>query len=121
MSAGLSLKLAPGVLVVSTLALAATSLEFATIPAAAPVAYTFAGLFLAPVFTTGLVWLTRVMPSGGATTLVFASSFLGPVAFSPVVGALKDSFGAGAIPAALLGVTLLCLMIAIGLRRFQRT
>lgn len=119
-SAVLALRLPPARLVTLTLALAAVSLALAAVPAAAGVAYTLAGLFLAPVFTTGLVWLTRALPTGGATTWVFASAFLGPVVFSPVVGAFKDAHGSQAIPLTLLGITLLCLGLALGLRRALR-
>ena len=120
-SAALALRLRPARMVVGTLVLAALSLALATVPAAAPLAYTLAGLFLAPVFTTGLVWLTRTLPGSGATTLVFASAFLGPVLFSPVVGAFKDAHGATAIPITLLGITLLCLGVALWLWRTVRT
>ncbi|WP_019586711.1 MFS transporter [Deinococcus apachensis] len=120
-SAALALRLEPARLVTVSLVLAAASLALACVPVAAPTAYTLTGLFLAPVFTTGLVWLARTLPGSGVTTLVFASAFLGPVLFSPVVGAFKDVYGAPAIPVTLLGVTLLCLATALGLRRALRS
>ncbi|ACO48230.2 MFS transporter [Deinococcus deserti] len=116
-SAPLALRVAPAHLVTGSLVLAAFSLALATIPAVAPYAYTLTGLFLAPVFTTGLVWLTRVLPGGAAPTFVFAGAFLGPVLFSPVVGAMRDQFGPPAIPLTLMGIALLDLAIVIGLRR----
>lgn len=116
-SALLALRLEPAQLVIGSLALSTVSLALATLPAAAPAAYTLTGLFLAPVFTTGLVWLTRVLPTGGATTWVFASSFLGPVGFAPIIGAATDRFGSSAIPVTLLGITLLSLTVALSLRR----
>lgn len=115
-SAALALRMKPARLVTLSLGLAAASLALAAVPGAAGVACTLAGLFLAPVFTTGLVWLTRTLPTAGATTSVFASAFLGPVVFSPVVGAFKDAYGGQAIPLTLLGITLLCLAVALGLR-----
>lgn len=120
-SAALALQMPPARLVTGALVLAAVSLALATVPGAAPLAYTLAGLFLAPVFTTGLVWLTRTVPGRGATTLVFASAFLGPVLFSPVVGAFKDAYGSPAIPVTLLGITLLCLAVAAGPGRAVHT
>ncbi|WP_343216642.1 MFS transporter [Deinococcus aestuarii] len=120
-SAALALRLPPARLVTLSLGLAAASLALAAVPEAAGVAYALTGLFLAPVFTTGLVWLTRTLPTAGATTSVFASAFLGPVVFSPVVGAFKDAFGWQAIPLTLLGITLLCLGVALGLRRALRS
>ena len=82
---------------------------------------TLAGLFLSPVFTTGLVWLTRTLPGSGATTLVFARAFLGPVVLSPVVGTFKDFYGSAAIPTLLLGITVLCLAVAPALGRSVRS
>ncbi|WP_425145948.1 MFS transporter [Deinococcus sp.] len=120
LSAGLALRLPPAHLIGGTLTLAALSLALATLPAAAPFAYTLAGLFLAPVFTTGLVWLTRVVPGGAAPTLVFAGAFLGPVLFSPLIGAMRDTFGPVAIPLTLMAVALLDLALLLGLSRQVR-
>ena len=117
LSAPLALRVAPARLITGTLILAALSLALATVPSLAALAYTFTGLFLAPVFTTGLVWLTRVLPGETAPTLVFAGSFLGPVLFSPVIGATRDAFGPSAIPLTLLGITLLALGLITALRR----
>ncbi len=116
-SAALALRLEPPRLVTLALTLAVLSLALASVPSLAAAAYTLAGFFLAPVFTTGLVWLIRTLPGSGATTLVFASAFLGPVLFSPVIGASKDAYGWRAIPLSLLGIALLCLAVALGLWR----
>ena len=116
-SAPLALRLEPARLITGTLVLAVLSIALAAIPQAAPVAYTLAGLFLAPVFTTGLVWLTRTLPSPGATTWAFASAFLGPVAFAPLVGGARDLFGPAAVPLTLSGVALLTLLTAVWLQR----
>lgn len=118
-AAPLASRMAPARLLIGCLALAAVSLALAT-TAAAPVGYALAGLFLAPVFTTGLVWLTRVLPGGAPPTIVFAGGFLGPVLFSPLLGALRDALGPGAIPAALLGMALLNLALAIVLAQAVR-
>ncbi len=117
LSAPLALRVAPARLITGTLILAALSLALATVPSLAALAYTLTGLFLAPVFTTGLVWLTRVIPGETAPTLVFAGSFLGPVLFSPVIGSMRDAFGPSAIPLTLLGITLLALGLITALRR----
>jgi len=119
-SAPLALRVAPAHLITGTLILAAISLGLAALPAAAPLAYTLTGLFLAPVFTTGLVWLTQVLPGAAAPTLVFAGAFAGPVVFSPVIGIMRDSFGPSAIPLTLLGIALLALAVVLGLRRRLR-
>ncbi len=119
-SAPLALRLAPAALVTGALTLAALSLAAAALPGAAPAAYTLTGLFLAPVFTTALVWLTRVLPGGAAPTFVFAGSFLGPVVFSPLVGVTHDAFGPAAIPLTLLGITLLALALGLWLHHRLR-
>lgn len=116
-SAPLALRLAPAPLIIAALSLAALSLALAAVPTFAALAYTLTGFFLAPVFTTGLVWLTRVMPGGAAPTFVFAGSFLGPVMFSPLIGSLRDAFGPAAIPLTLLGITLAALALVVGLSR----
>jgi FHS family glucose/mannose:H+ symporter-like MFS transporter len=116
-AAPLALKVAPPRLVVGALALAVASLALAMRPTLAPIGYALTGFFLAPVFTTGLVWLTRVLPVGAPPTIVFAGGFLGPVLFSPIVGALSDVMGSAAIPVTLLGIAVLSLAMAIGLAR----
>jgi len=114
-SAPLASRLPPAHLISCTLALAALCLAGASVPTAAPVAYALTGLFLAPIFTTGLVWLTRALPGGAAPTLVFAGAFVGPVLFAPVIGVARDTFGPEAIPLTLMAVALLALVIAVGL------
>ncbi|UQN09629.1 sugar MFS transporter [Deinococcus sp. QL22] len=116
-SAPLTLRVAPAVLIPCALILAALSLALAAIPAAAPWAYTLTGLFLAPVFTTGLVWLTQVLPGSAAPTRVFAGAFIGPVVFAPVIGALRDGYGPTAIPLTLMGIALLAFVLTLWLRR----
>ncbi len=124
-TAPLTLRFAPPQLVTGALALAVVSLACAAIPAAAPAAYSLTGLFLAPVFATSLVWLSRELPGRNAPTLVFAGGFLGPVLFSPVIGSLRDHFGPAATPLALTGIAALDLLLVVWLvgvlRRPHRT
>ncbi|WP_161881686.1 MFS transporter [Deinococcus alpinitundrae] len=114
-TAPLTLRFAPPQLVTGALALALVSLACASIPAAAPAAYSLTGLFLAPVFATSLVWLSRELPGRNAPTLVFAGGFLGPVLFSPVIGSLRDAFGPAATPLALTGIAALDLLLVVWL------
>ena len=114
-TAPLTLRFAPPQLVTGALALAVVSLACASIPAAAPAAYSLTGLFLAPVFATSLVWLSRELPGKSAPTLVFAGGFLGPVLFSPVIGSLRDNFGPAATPLALTGIAALDLLLVVWL------
>lgn len=115
-SAPLALRVPPARLVTAALLLAAGSLALAAVPSLAALAYALTGLFLAPVFTTGLVWMTRVLPGSQAPTLVFAGAFLGPVLAAPMIGTLRDTFGPTAIPMSLLGITVLALALLAGLR-----
>ncbi|CAM3943429.1 MFS transporter [Deinococcus marmoris] len=120
-SAPLALRVPPARLVTAALLLAAGSLALAAVPSLAVLAYALTGLFLAPVFTTGLVWMTRVLPGSQAPTLVFAGAFLGPVLAAPMIGTLRDTFGPSAIPLSLLGITVLALALLAGLRLKLRT
>ncbi|CAM3272453.1 MFS transporter [Deinococcus saxicola] len=120
-SAPLALRVPPARLVTAALLLAAGSLALASVPSLAVLAYALTGLFLAPVFTTGLVWMTRVLPGSQAPTLVFAGAFLGPVLAAPMIGTLRDTFGSTAIPLSLLGITALALALLAGLRLKLRT
>ncbi|GAA4007349.1 MFS transporter [Deinococcus rubellus] len=119
-TAPLTLRFAPPQLVTGALALAVISLACAAIPAAAPAAYSLTGLFLAPVFATSLVWLSRELPGKSAPTLVFAGGFLGPVLFSPVIGSLRDTFGPAATPLALTGIAALDLLLVVWLVNLLR-
>ncbi|WP_420596026.1 MFS transporter [Deinococcus sp.] len=125
-SAPLALRLPPQQLITGGLVLASLSLAAASLPAAAPVAYSLTGLFLAPVFTTALVWLTRELPGRHAPTLVFAGSFLGPVLFAPLIGQANDLYGPIATPISLLGIALLdlaavlCLIVLVRQRARAR-
>lgn len=113
----LAMRMPPDRLVCGSLLLSVGALALATVPGAAPVAYALAGLCLAPVFPTALVWLTRVWPGGAPPTLVFAGGFLGPMLFSPLVGVLLDSVGPVAIPASLLGVAVVDAGLALALAK----
>ena len=116
LSARLALRFAPEALITVSLTLAALSLALASVPAAAVLAYALTGLFLAPVFTTGLVWFSRVLPGSRGPTFVFAGAFLGPVMFSPIVGAMRDKVGPEGIPLALTAICLLTLGLVVLLR-----
>lgn len=82
----------------------------ATIPALAPIAYAGVGLFIAPLFPTGLAWLNRCVPEArSATAYVIAAAMLGGVAFPPLIGAIIDRSGARAAPLFMGVLALLCL------------
>jgi MFS transporter, FHS family, glucose/mannose:H+ symporter len=85
-----------------------------------PFGYVLAGLFLAPVFPAGLVWLGRVTHDQRATSAFLVASSLGSLVSAPMVGALAQAFGAGAIPWAITGFTVLSLFSAVWLREITK-
>jgi fucose permease len=65
----------------------------------APVAYAGVGLFIAPVFPTGLPWLNRALPQAKAAgAWVFAASMIGGVAAPPLLGAGIEASGIHVLP-----------------------
>jgi FHS family glucose/mannose:H+ symporter-like MFS transporter len=114
LAAPLSLRLAPGAFVAGSLALAMVALALAGVPSLAPLAYPLAGLGLAPVYPTALVWLSRRV---GPETIpvAVAASFLGGAAFPPLVGALISASGTVALPVTLLVMSGLAVCLAGGL------
>lgn len=88
----------------------AACLAAAAIPALAPIAYMGVGLFIAPLFPTGLAWLNRCVPEArSAIAYVIAAAMMGGVAFPPMIGALIDRSGAQAAPLLMTVLALLCL------------
>lgn len=115
----LALRIAPPRLVTGALLLAAAGLALAHSPTLAPFAYTVTGLALAPVFPTGLAWLTMAVPSvRTSTALVIVGAELGGVAIPALIGRLIDASSPAVVPTALLVVALACLCTALLLHRF---
>ncbi|WP_328767840.1 MFS transporter [Streptomyces sp. NBC_00286] len=74
-------------------------LLLALIPGAAPWAYAGVGLFIAPVFPTGLPWLNRALPQAKrAGAWVIAASMIGGVAAPPLLGMGIEVSGIRAVP-----------------------
>lgn len=117
--AALSLRLPSRTMMMGSAAGATLCFAAAHVPALAGAAYIGAGLCFAVVFPTGLVWLARFNPSSQAITLYFVAGSVGAAAGLPLIGALKNLFGAGAIPSALTVSSGLCLLMiyAIGTRQ----
>lgn len=94
----------------------------ATVPALAPYAYAGVGLFIAPIFPTGLPWLNRVAPRARrAGALVIAASMIGGVAAGPALGKAIEWSGIRAVPLLLCGVSALCLAATLWLVRGTRS
>ncbi|MFE9443634.1 MFS transporter [Streptomyces sp. NPDC006602] len=97
-------------------------LLLASIPALAPYAYAGVGLFIAPIFPTGLPWLHRAAPSARrAGAMVIAASMVGGVAAGPALGKAIEASGIRAVPLLLGGVSALCLAATLWLIRSTRT
>jgi MFS transporter, FHS family, glucose/mannose:H+ symporter len=86
--------------VVATLALIA-----ATVGAVAPVAYIVAGLAMAPIFPTGIVWLARLRPGDSrATSWLFPAASIGGTLGPGAIGVVIAQEGVGWAPAVLAAV-----------------
>ena len=86
--------------VVATLALIA-----ATVGAVAPVAYIIAGLAMAPIFPTGIVWLARLRPGDSrATSWLFPAASIGGTLGPGSIGVVIAHAGVGWTPVVLAAV-----------------
>lgn len=94
----------------------------ASVPALAPYAYAGVGLFIAPIFPTGLPWLNRAAPRARrAGALVIAASMAGGVAAGPALGKAIEWSGVRAVPLLLCGVSAVCLGATLWLIRVTRS
>ncbi|MFF7162274.1 MFS transporter [Streptomyces sp. NPDC008086] len=97
-------------------------LLLASVPALAPYAYAGVGLFIAPIFPTGLPWLNRAAPRARrAGAVVIAASMAGGVVAGPALGRAIEWSGIRAVPLLLSGVSALCLAATLWLIRSTRT
>jgi fucose permease len=111
---------APAIVTVCCLGMAAFLL-LAAIPAAAPWAYVGLGLWCAPIWATGLPWLTRSAPRvAAASAQVMASSMVGGVAFPPLLGRAIEVAGVRSVPLILCALAAVCAVISGWLRRVTR-
>lgn len=96
-------------------------LLLAAIPDFAPYAYAGVGLFIAPIFPTGLPWLSRAAPSARrAGAIVMAASMLGGVAAGPALGKIIEWSGVRDVPLILAAVSAVCLAATLWLTRTTR-
>jgi fucose permease len=107
-------------IVIAASAAAAVALLSALIPAAAPVSYIVAGLAIAPIFPTGIVWLAKLRPGDARiTSWLFPASMVGGAVIPGGIGALIARFGIGLAPAILSLVAVGCLAAFSLARRAQ--
>ncbi|GAA3843429.1 MFS transporter [Streptomyces phyllanthi] len=97
-------------------------LLLASLPGLAPYAYAGVGLFIAPIFPTGLPWLHRAAPRARrAGAVVIAASMVGGVAAGPALGKAIEWSGIRAVPLLLCAVSALCLAATLWLIRATRS
>ncbi len=110
----------PAIITVSCAGMA-LCLAAATVPAVAPYAYAGVGLFIAPIFPTGLPWLNRAIPTARRVgAYVIAASMVGGVAAGPALGTAIELSGTRAVPVVLLVLATICLAATRWLTRATR-
>ncbi|GHC91427.1 hypothetical protein GCM10010309_73930 [Streptomyces violaceochromogenes] len=120
--APLALRFSPQTIITVSCAGMTVCLLAATVPVLAPYAYAGVGLFIAPIFPTGLPWLNRAAPRARrAGALVIAASMAGGVAAGPALGKAIEWSGVRAVPLLLCGVSALCLAATLWLIRATRS
>ncbi|WP_442906083.1 MFS transporter [Kitasatospora sp. NBC_00458] len=93
----------------------------AVLPGLAPYAYAGVGLFIAPIFPTGLPWLRRTVPAAQrAGALVIAASMVGGVAAGPALGKIIELSEVRMVPAVLFILAVVCLAATWWLTRATR-
>jgi MFS transporter, FHS family, glucose/mannose:H+ symporter len=111
----------PRLVVISGSAIASVALLAALNGQAAPIAYIVAGLAIAPIFPTALVWLARLRPGDSrATSWMFPATMVGGGVIPPAIGVAIAWFGIGWAPAVLAAVaviTLAAFLLAAGRER----
>ncbi|NUR03039.1 MAG: MFS transporter [Streptomyces sp.] len=96
-------------------------LLLARVKGVAPVAYAGVGLFIAPVFPTGLPWLNRALPQARrAGAWVIAASMFGGVAAPPLLGAGIEASGIHAVPWLLTALSAASLAVTVWLIQLTR-
>ena len=90
------------VIVIAGAGLGAVALLAASIGPLAPWAYIAAGLALAPIFPTGIVWLAKLRPGDSrATSWLFPAASVGGIAGPGAIGLVIAGFGVGWTPVVL--------------------
>lgn len=88
-------------------ALGTVALFLATIPALAPFAYVAAGLVIAPIFPTGIVWLARLRPGDSRSTAwLYPAASIGGTFGPGMIGIVIAAAGVAWAPAVIALVAL---------------
>jgi MFS transporter, FHS family, glucose/mannose:H+ symporter len=81
---------------------ATVALLLASIGSIAPIAYVVAGLFIAPIFPTTIVWLARLRPGDSrATSWLYPAASIGGTLGPGAIGLVVAGFGVGVTPVVL--------------------
>jgi len=110
----------PRIIMVSCIGMTICLLGTAIAPLA-PYAYAGVGLFLAPIFPTGLPWLNRAVPAARhAGAYVIAASMFGGVLAGPALGGVIQRFTIDSLPVMFIAMSVACLGCTAWLARFAR-
>ena len=89
-------------IVLTAAVLATAALMVANVNALAPFAYVAAGLAMAPIFPTGILWLARLRPGDArATSWLYPAASIGGTFGPGVIGVVIANAGVGSTPAVL--------------------
>ena len=95
-------KVGEATIVLAASAAATVTLGLASIGAVAPIAYVAAGLAMAPIFPTGIVWLAKMQPGDSrATAWLYPAASVGGVVGPGAIGIVIAQAGVGWAPAVL--------------------
>ncbi|MGW0843791.1 MFS transporter [Streptomyces sp. NPDC002787] len=120
--APIALRYSPQTIITVSCAGMTVCLLLASVPWLAPYAYAGVGLFIAPIFPTGLPWLNEAAPRARrAGALVIAASMIGGVAAGPALGKAIEWSGVRAVPLLLCAVSAVCLLATLWLIRATRS
>ncbi|MFF7391090.1 MFS transporter [Streptomyces scabiei] len=120
--APIALRHSPQTIITVSCAGMTVCLLLASVPSLAPYAYAGVGLFIAPLFPTGLPWLNAAAPRARrAGALVIAASMIGGVAAGPALGKAIEWSGVRAVPLLLGAVSAVCLAATLWLVRATRS
>lgn len=120
--APIALRHSPQTIITVSCAGMTVCLLLASVPSLAPYAYAGVGLFIAPIFPTGLPWLNAAAPRARrAGALVIAASMIGGVAAGPALGKAIEWSGVRAVPLLLGAVSAVCLAATLWLIRATRS
>ena len=117
LSVPIALRTSSANLIVGAMALSLLGLLLAQVPTLAPYGYLLAGLAFAPVFPSGMAWIGRAVPGEFSTSSYFLAGTVGSLLGAPLVGWVKQQFGANSIPSVLLIFAVIAFGCAIWLRQ----